>query len=376
MIKKISLGYLRVILAFTVMFIHYGIIKSTTRLTVSPGAIAVVGFFTISGYLVYKILDGGRYGAASFKDFLIFVESRYLRIYPLYILVGVFFLLIYFFLGQRYSLFHTFFWLSLIPVGIYDFFLDWGKHLWDLGVPSGWGTPWTLTLDVIFYPAGFVLFRHKKHIEFLFLFLIVWSIAISFFHKKINLPLNDNWWAHYFFDTAPCMFLAYLGGMLAARYDYRLKLNSVFFTVLSFVILCDVFFYFGFGPFFQYLLSVIILPLLVSFLYSNGRSKHEDFLGNFTFSLYLLHVEIPDLYSRWSHWHVIACSIVISITLSIGMAIYIEGGFIERRRHAYLKRRSNTPMIYSKKYLDLLAIYALLVSSMAYFLWQMTTSYG
>ena len=131
MINKISLGYLRVILAFTVMFIHYGIVKSTTMSTVSPGAIAVVGFFTISGYLVYKILDGGRYGSASFKDFLIFVESRYLRIYPLYIFVGTFFLLVYFFLGQRYSFLHIFSWLSLIPVGYMTSFLT-GENIYGI----------------------------------------------------------------------------------------------------------------------------------------------------------------------------------------------------------------------------------------------------
>ena len=132
------------------------------------------------------------------------------------------------------------------------------------------------------------------------------------------------------------------------------------------------FFYFGFGPFFQYVLSVITLPLLVSFLYSNARSKHEDFLGNFTFSLYLLHIEIPDLYSRWSHWQVLSCSTIISVFLSTVMAIYIEGGFIERKRHDWLKKRSSTPMPYSGNYIEVLPVYVLLISSMLYFMRQMT----
>ena len=143
--RKVTLGWLRIALAMMVVNSHYNLyghffnaaykqFHFTGKIIFAEdGCLAVRGFLRLSGFLVSYILDK-RYPSNSVHDFFHFTLSRYLRIYPLFLILLFVCLTTSFIaahhLNQGEGLVGIMGTATLLPLGIYDFFQKIGRPLW------------------------------------------------------------------------------------------------------------------------------------------------------------------------------------------------------------------------------------------------------
>lgn len=357
--NKLTLGYLRLFLALSVFVMHYNfyklifdnfydILHIKTKLSfVGEGNLAVIGFFVISGYLVSLILSN-RYPNKSFEDFFHFVLSRYLRVYPLFLilLIILFFLYIIFpYDKNHYSLLNIVSFSLLLPLGIYDFFLKIGTHLYDYTFPKFWEPTWTLALDFVFYPLGFFFYKNKyllysSYFIFFIFFIFIWMISPS--NTGHMYYSRSSWWKLYFSTTITPNILAFMSGMIA--FDLKNKKNSIKFKKINFILFLSIIIYimylpFYISPFAANFISLLVFPLLIFELAKNGQGKMESFLGNFTFSLYLIHkltLYLVIFYLGKIKVISLLISLFLNVLISLILAIFVEGRYIEQKRKVFI----------------------------------------
>lgn len=355
----ITVGWLRVALAAMVVEYHNGLYKAffdrllaphqllhTKLIFASDGCLAVVGFFALSGYLVAHILSG-RYGTVTVGDFLRFLESRYLRIFPLYFLLFVLFCS--FSAGLLDEPPHSF-WKylasgTLLPLGIYDFFQKTGEPLWHLMLPNFWGATWTLPLDFAFYPLGFLLFKNRRCLSMVTALLLAWAIAtwiMSPADQGSFLFSEKSWWQDHFYSTAPAMLLPFTMGMQFRLRSTGTTTNWPLIGAALVAVLYACYTPFFMSAFAQYFITVAAFPALISELAKNGQSRLESLLGSFTFSIYLVHQYVGAIIYRNVTHHAITWSILASAITGMLVAVYVEEGLIERIRHRWIKRVRQT----------------------------------
>ncbi|PMP93266.1 MAG: hypothetical protein C0170_00495, partial [Hydrogenobaculum sp.] len=364
--KKPTLGWLRVLFALSVIDTHLGfykhffdrflapffidIFKKPIFYFVGDGHLAVYGFFMLSGYLVASISK--KYQNPSFKALLHFTFTRYMRIYPLYlVLFAVFFTILKPHANATY-----FFYNSLIPYGIIAFF-DKEKPLLfaSLLIPQAW----TLCYDVVFYPIGFVVSFYKKYFyPFFISFLILFLIAISKKDIPFALFSNANFFHLYFYSLIDFCFLAFIIGIFLYHMKSHIpKSKKLFiFSMLLYIYICYLPFFLN--PFLGYIFGLIALSYIIFYLGENGKGPIENFLGNFTYSLYLLHYPIY-IYFVHNPYKVL----FISLILAFLVAVSVENLF-ERIRHLILKYH---PYPYKDlKYVAVLFSFAVFLSALFY----------
>lgn len=356
---KTTIGHIRVALALMVINLHYKIYENAFNSIIFPriselkinlyfcgdGNIAVAGFFIISGYLVSEIFDK-KYKTENYIDFLHFTTSRYARIFPLYLIVLFTYTAIQFFIHHLIdksfatpSLKNIILNATLLPYGIYDYF-NINSPLFTHNII---GPAWTLCLDLVFYPLGFILLKEKKFLWATFLMLATFYAGFYIF-KSDDLGTNNcnpwgNWWHHSFYTLIEPNMLCFVSGMLAniylknkkiPKYIWYLSMISLFY-VCYFPALPHYIGYFG-----AYAIGILSLMAIIGFAGNNGRSKYENELSNFTYSIYLVHIPTITLLSFFAHRFTIP-SLCISIMLAYVISKYLEGRVIERKRRALLE---------------------------------------
>jgi len=207
-LRKITLGWLRILLALMVIDEHYGYFEglfdwfvkkqglSLHFSFVSDGDIAVTGFFIMSGFLVAEMLES-KYPSNSAKDFLHFVASRYLRIYPLYLFV--FSIYVLFIKGGEITWDKIALNALLIPYGFLDLFSK--DHLFNHIILT---PAWTLSLDLVFYPIGYLFYKNRKFLLAAFSALILYFCLIWFIAPASSgtvLYSEDSWWNDHVYST-------------------------------------------------------------------------------------------------------------------------------------------------------------------------------
>lgn len=304
---KFTLAYIRLFFAFSVVLGHYTIlgflynkiyryspyIKSHI-IDLGAGSIAVAGFFVISGYLIAAILLKIN-NINSGKSLLYFYGSRYLRIFPLYILV----ILAYsYFFPSSVLVFHaeSFYArlndLLLLPRGFYSFILDHHNHVqtWTgmIDDPS-----WTLTLDVVFYliaPFVFSSWYKKKIFFYAFVFILL-LYALLFSVSKSGSGVDG--WGDMYYSTGQANLLCFIMGMWGFLFLSRFNVNKYILYIAIFYIIYLMYFPvvpFYISPYILWGVAVLAFVYIITAIAKNGFSAHEAAVSNFTYSLYLTHV--------------------------------------------------------------------------------------
>ena len=375
--KKITLGWLRILLALMVIDEHYGYFEglfdwfvkklgiSLHFSFVSDGDIGVTGFFIMSGFLVAEILEN-KYPSNSGKDFLHFVASRYLRIYPLYLFVFSIYLLFIVKVGEGWGKIALN--ALLVPYGLFDLFSR--DHLFKhLILPPAW----TLSLDLVFYPIGYLLYKKRNFLLLSFsaltlYFSFVWFISPA--NTGTILYSEKSWWNDHVYSTLEPNLFAFLSGMLSRMYlkVSRIPESLVYLSFLALLYVCYI--PYGVSYFGSHFIGQVSLLVIISDLAKNGYSRKESFLGSLTYSTYLIHLPILLLISGIVSLEGIYRLIPLAITIifSFIVAKCIEEDIVEKLRKKWLfswKPTGSQEVMRSSGYNFI--IFLLLISSMVFY---------
>lgn len=334
------MGSLRVYLALVVVLGH-------TIGQVSIGSVfAVELFFLISGYLIANVLNLGTYG-----NFGSYLNSRFLRIFPLYWLILVI-TIIYRLITFKVSGFQnldstnlenalsksTFPMLCILLVANSLIVLQDSIHFITTdGINYGLAgvthssrfsslqpgilvpQAWSLSLEIYFYILAPSLLRSRRML-FSALGVSIFSITMVLFN---NLGDSDPW-SYRFFPSEISLFIL---GMLTFKYSKIIERKIHFKSVLVL--------YLFFLTIFRYLeinqillkiilvsMTILLLPRLASL---NRLSRFDSFLGKLSFPIYLFHFVVIQvvtsleeyLFSKSNSYLTCLVTVVTSLILSV-----------------------------------------------------------
>lgn len=331
-----TLGWLRVLLALLVMQFHYGfdaILLSRMLIEhpdwkqhlqyIGSGNLSVVGFFVISGYLVASVVSK-RYDPARPEDFLHFSLSRYLRIFPLYMVIFLLFCVV------AACIVHvpvapdasTFFsrWL-LLPTALGQIWPSSTLPLYGRMVPEFWGAAWTLPFDILFYPLGFLLLRDRRSILALLGVLMISQMGLGVLYAQpVAHPIGpfDNLWNLHAYATLSFCLTAFVAGMAAQLWLGAWKRPLIAAGASGFAMLLLMFFPWNIPPGIAACLSVLVFAIFVHALAQKGSDPQEANLGHYTYAVYLLHQFLG--------------SVPLTLVAAYWVGVRFEGGPIARFR--------------------------------------------
>lgn len=313
------MGVLRLLLAISVVASHTGSIFGTTLL---PGNYAVETFFMISGFYMSLVFDSKYTGQGALWKFY---SNRYLRLYPLYLLVLIatwgWFLFAWVWQSKLpanswVESYHQMEWLPKLGLvianwtllgldipSIFHFSPSLGFlpfHYNDAqNSPDGlkWagefrtvGQAWSVGLEIWFY-AIVPWLAKLSHSKLLAIGLI--SVALKTYMEQADLL------TYFFFPAQLCFFLAGMGAQRCWK-QYQLTLRSipnVGLVCIVIVTLVTVFFPFinvNSARWYYYLLCLSALPLLFE---RTHKMSWDRKLGNLSYPIYLLHMLILSVWT-------------------------------------------------------------------------------
>ena len=331
-----TLAYLRLLFALQVVDIHsrvfqkffnsYASYLKLPFLWLGDGHLAVMGFFVMSGYLVGLISQKD-------KSLLHFSFTRYLRIYPLYWFVLIFYFLVFlhYHMFGKYmlpfpSVFVVLLNITLLPAVINFFDINQTRVFWQLYlVPT-----WTLTFDVLLYPFGFILMRYLRlAIPVIISMLGLLYVFATFHQPHVFIQTSQHsFFFDYMYSLPAFMFLPFFVGILLFKFKEHIPLKKPLFVgaFLVYLYLC----YFpAFLPslFVGYVLGLLSLSYIIVYVAKNGKSKYESLIANYTYSLYLVHYPIIVYFFRSDR--------IVGVLVSVVVALIflIPETFFENLRH-------------------------------------------
>ncbi len=246
------------------------------------GNSGVIGFFTLSSFLICKSLFNSNF---SYKRFLI---RRVIRIYPLFIINFVIFTIVLNLLNRNeidhleINLFHMSEWFLLI--GNYNVTHDTPfSHLWSVCVEMHF----YLCLPLL------ALINNKLRSNLLF-FLIIFSCGLNFYMVN-NLEIDNIWKLSTSHLSSFCV-----GALLAThelkflKFDYSREMLIVLIPSLMFFSSNNGLFYTGRWSGVNYLLLSIMyaLILLMGLKHPSKKYSFFHFLGERSYSIYLTHFTV------------------------------------------------------------------------------------
>ncbi|MCB5183701.1 acyltransferase [Methylobacillus gramineus] len=308
------LGGYRFLLAILVALSHFGFIYKG----LNPGQWAVISFYFLSGYLMW--MQFGKFNAQKelFGASMTFYIDRFLRIFPLYLIVLSF---MYLTLGgvdhlENYLLF---------PLSYHSL----------LGVKAEIFPAWSLATEMHFYILVPFLFLASNKILKSVMWLSFMIFIISPFLS------NSTWWGYY---GAPGTLFVFAAGMMFAK---GLNIKPVLFA--SIVALAGFVIAKTFQPALpcginiSVCLGMIFAALVVPVLSKLKGGKWDKNLGALTFPLFLIHPWVVEFFNFDNMLFLLLTSLVISWAL---MA-FIENPF-DKLRYAVRKILLGKSTSYSK----------------------------
>jgi peptidoglycan/LPS O-acetylase OafA/YrhL len=314
------MGFLRYFLAIVVLYGHM-----LPRAAIMPmdgnGGMAVQAFFVISGFYMSLISDKYHFENLTYENLKNFYITRFLRIYPLYILCLVIFISLSFAGITSYEhapaqaiaelanwgdkalyLFSTAF---MFGQGLMRFLvLDPTTHAFYLNpltdsvnphlLGSGFailGQAWTLSLELTFYVlAPFLLTRSVKFIS------IICALSFTLRYQIHLAGLSSYNISTAFFPTALGIFLL---GSLAHKLIYpsvkklpQNKLRAISSLILAVVLWFSFKYYFvpnGYEH--KHWGFIIFVAGAIPFLFETFKnSKVDNFIGELSYPVYLIHL--------------------------------------------------------------------------------------
>jgi peptidoglycan/LPS O-acetylase OafA/YrhL len=330
-----NFGVLRFFFALLVIYYHTFILGGFGEEPIAQflgkqetmGNLAVIGFFVISGYLVTKSL-------ATSPSLFSYLFKRFIRIYPgfwfcLTVTAFIFAPMAYY--GEHYSLqgFSIFGEINSFQYIVRNFTTL--IHQYNIGdllntVPyknTFNGSLWTLFLEVkaYFFLACVALIGfHKKRRYILTFFLILWSIII------FNIPIENvsNKFVRLLVDESFLFYLTYFfGGVVYYYYEKEIVYRPAFFALfcLEFIFAVIV------GALHQLLPA--IAPYIILYLAFKLPWKNIDWIGNYSYGVYIYAFPVQQLISLSGYNKNIATYFILCTLISIVVASF-SWHFIEK----------------------------------------------
>lgn len=291
--KNNSLTFIRFILASLVVLSHSYILggfgdEPLKYFKVSPGQIAVEGFFAISGFLIMRsFLKSNSLGHYLWK--------RFLRIFPgfwvcLFLTTFILAPIIYFIQNKTFANL-TFFKNPFIGYASANFLLLISQqHLRGVFLLNPQkeilnGSLWTLFPEFLCYlslpliGAVFFIKRRKKYlIFFFFLLLLINNLEGIMFGYFDSWRIYDKLWSFFLLRR---LFSYFFAGVILCLYDERILFNNaLFFTVLALFIIsiyARIYNFIG-----SLLLAYILIGLSIKLPFS-----YFDKYGDYSYGLYI-----------------------------------------------------------------------------------------
>lgn len=338
MINKNCFDFLRFFFAFDIFLAHLCELSQSKSLSFlsffSNSAIAVKGFFIISGFLVAKSFAT----TPSLKEYFI---KRAKRILPAYVFVILFCTIILVFFSSNHFLEY------FSNKGIYQY-VGWNLIFLNFMHPclpglfednllcAVNGALWTLKVEEGFYiilPFIFYAIKRTKKSALILGSLYVFSLVYRYtMDSYFNQPLLAKQLPGYlsYFVTGIFLFL---------NFNFIMQNRKMFF-LMSFLFLVishftyfqiDIFYPAGFG------LLVIILAYNLSFFNNFGK------YGDFTYGLYIYHFPIIQLFRQYDLFEeynpILMATVVVLITIlfAIFSWFFIEKRFLDRFKNSNTK---------------------------------------
>lgn len=313
-IKQIT--FTRFIAAIAIVIYHYGGDFSIYKIKYivdifSKANIGVSYFFILSGFIMIIA-----YHSKKKIDYLDFYKNRFARIYPLYVIGLLLFLIIS----------HDFNVLTII--GYLLGFQSWfpGRAL-VLNFPG-----WSISVEFFFYLVFPVLYnyvysRQKKYtwVVVIAIWIITQVFSNYFMHSGLYEGRDSK--SHDFISYFPLLHInEFLVGNLAGLFfvknykpkNYDWAIISVFMLIILSLLFIPLYFHDG-------LMAVFFVPLIVLISMNNGYLtklfswKLLEFLGEISYAIYIIHIPVLFIFrsvleeNKW----------IFSINMVFGMYIFI-----------------------------------------------------
>jgi peptidoglycan/LPS O-acetylase OafA/YrhL len=350
----LGLGWLRLFLSLMVFDAHYWIYRThvfphflkvfpTLAQSRAPGmgAIAVIGFFVISGYVIALVMNEKN----EYKDNLgplIFYLNRALRIYPLFLFI-LFLSTVVFFIYHENTEEAGFLELKrfvgtlfLFPIGLYTILMSphrvmWEQFFFEKGIG---GVVWSISYDLIFYIVSPIIFFDARRTLNLFFLSILYLFSLLFlFHDK-----SPDFWFFHIYTNGFFVFGCFIsGGVVYHYFEKQLDYLGLvgFMTII----------YFAYFPIYTpntILCTAIIMIafMLVVATLSQHKSKLDSFWGEMTYATYLTHFPLLFVllkYFQERSWSIILIGLVLTYSISYVLLLFLENP-MESYRHRKINR--------------------------------------
>lgn len=292
-----SLDSLRGIAAIAVALIHSPEIFGIAGLM--PHAyLAVDLFFALSGFILFHNYSNKIIGQnpINFKNYFI---ARFARLYPLYLIANILGACFVFTSLSIHNVFEKGAWQflkacvnSMLMLPSFETnFINAANAIFPFSFQS-WSIFWEMLVSIIFY----FQIKYTKNLEFII--VIIFSFALIFATKNLG-KIEQGFDDKYFYIGAIRAFLSFNIGVLIAKnrkffenFSFRqiIKFSSFFVSIL-------IFYYIGYKKQYFYGVEVFLIligfpVLIIALIQSQSKiinNKIGDFLGNISYSIYLLH---------------------------------------------------------------------------------------
>ena len=322
------MGYYRFILAINVVLFHLLSVRGI-------GPAAVISFFVLSGFLMTLIMQSS-YGY-SITGFIKYAQNRFLRLFPIYWVLGAISLLTIALVGDVSS--RNFHYAMTIPSSIGEWLSNVTLVFWSLQpidvTPRLAPATWALTIELFFYLLiGLGLSRTKLITTIWLLTSIVYMIYYNLNHQlglaygsifSASLPFSIGAFCyHYRFAIFALLDKTQVRKLLVFSFIVNLGLlataplylpNSVIWKV---TLLCN-------------FLNIVMSALMAVLLFKIDKSidsKWNKILGDMSYPVYVFHwsgaliaAALIDNFDRQSNEMVI---FLIGILVTLGISYSVE----------------------------------------------------
>ena len=336
--RNYSLDFFRGLMALFVAIGHYFYWNNSNTIPLSF-ILAVDYFFILSGY----VLTGSVLNKNNFNSFT-FAKSRWLRLFPVYIVCVITSLILYYSIGIQHVKPRIGDIIKIISIGQMLPFNTGSEFLYVEPMGIAWSISAEFWIGIIFFPIICYLYKNKNELCFVFLTL---SVLIPFF--IINNYSPEYLGVHYqkysnliFFG----LLRGYMGYSLGAliffitknnNNNYKSSLLSLFQIVFLLLIILiyarnnynrnDEYF-----SVFLFAIMIISLSFGKGIVYTLTNNWFGKWLGKISYPLYLLHplfIEINhQIFNDCFNILPLLIYFIFIITFSVLIHIYIENKFL------------------------------------------------
>jgi len=287
-------GYLRFILAITVLLSHTGLSPNWGNI----GATAVTIFYMLSGYVITNILVKN----IDRKNlFIYFYLDRILRIFPLYITILLIYIIVFYYEDIFFSFKEIISNIILIPC----------NYTKERIIPVSW----SLALEF----QAYLLFPFLIKFRWLFYGIGIFSMVIFL---MANLSMLEKYYWGYF--KIPGVFFIFLTGSLLTNinigYNKQICILILLLSITGFILIELGFIQRG-GFQSEVLLGIVLGITSIHFLKNKKRLFLNTELGAISYGVFLIHMLVIFMLKDYSgnifvlNFYVISLSIMISATL-------------------------------------------------------------